>query len=109
MKVIFTPDTLLYLEELAQKLYLSHYFGCIESAHQYLDELVDEIENGLPYLNSKEAPRYFDRYGQDMFYATFRKNKNTYWYVFFKKYRLDGEIIFQVRFIGNNHTIAQYL
>jgi hypothetical protein len=40
-----------------------------------------------------------------MSYAVFKKNNNTSWYVFFN-YEDD---IYYVRYIGNNHTCAQYL
>ena len=109
MKVIYLPEVQLYLHELALKLYVNNYFGSEESSVRYVRELWADIENNLPYHTYREAPQYFNRYGLNMLYATFRKNKHTYWYVFFREYRLEGERIFQIRFISNNHTIAQYL
>ena len=109
MKVVFLPDVLLYLEELSHKLYFNHYLGFEESAREYVDELIDFIRDELPHLHRKAAPRYFDKYGQDMDYVTFRKNKHTHWYVFFNEYEVDGEVVFQIRHITNNHVIAQYL
>ena len=44
-----------------------------------------------------------------MQYASFRKNKGTQWYVFFNTYRKDGEIIYLIRYISNNHVIAHSL
>jgi len=44
-----------------------------------------------------------------MKYAIFIKNRHTSWYVFFKIYRKDREIFYVVRYIANNHEIAQYL
>ena len=58
---------------------------------------------------SKDAPVYFNRYGEGMMYSSFWKNRNTQWYVFFSKYKEKGEIIYLVRYISNNHVIAQYL
>jgi hypothetical protein len=109
MKVSFIPEVRLYLQELAHILYFNNYFGSNESARNYVMELWSRILTDLPYLQSKEAPQYFDRYGQGMYYATFRNSRHTCWYVFFDKYSSDGETIYVVRFIGNNHTIAQYL
>jgi hypothetical protein len=109
MRVILTDEALLYLDELAHKLYFNHYFGFEASAQRYVDELIDDIKTNLPSRPFIVAPPYFNRYGRDMSYATFRKNKNTHWYVFFRKYRPDGEIVFQVRYITNNHLSAQYL
>ena len=41
--------------------------------------------------------------------VTFKKNKNTQWYAFFRIYEERGELIYQIRYIANNHTVAQYL
>jgi uncharacterized protein YkuJ len=109
MKVIFIPEVRLYIQDLEYKLYLNHYFGSKESAHEYADWLLDAIQTDLHNLTHKEATPYFDRYGEGMRYVTFRKNKHTHWYVFFNTYEVDGEVVFLVRYINNNHSIAQYL
>ena len=109
MDVIFTPKVLLYFEDLIITLYDSEYFGFLETSERYVDELIEDIKLNLPTLPSKPAPKYFDKYGKNMEYAVFRKNKNTTWYVFFRLYRKNGENFYQIRYIGNNHTIAQYL
>ena len=109
MKVVFTRDAFLYMEALAHTLYINHYFGFPESAHKYVDDLDKDILTRLPSMPGKDAPPHYDKYGHGMYFAAFRKNKRTCWYVFFRKYRVDGEIVLQVRFIGNNHTESQYL
>ena len=72
-------------------------------------EILDNIEKDLPSQPKKLAPRYFERYGKDLFYATFRVNKHTHWYVFFNVYQKENGTIFLVKYISNNHVIAQYL
>ena len=72
-------------------------------------ELYEDIVANLSVHRAKPAPKYFDRYGKDMEYAVFKKNKHTSWYVFFRVYRKNGEEIYQVRYITNNHVMAQYL
>jgi len=109
MKVIFLPATLEYLENLVTILYTKEYFSYLETSKKYVDELIDDILTGLPNRLHKPAPRHFDRYGKGMKYAGFRKNKQTTWYVFFKTYRADGETVYVVRYIANNHVVAQYL
>lgn len=109
MKVLFLPEVRHYFKELSIILYQKEYFGFFERALQYADGLFSEIENNLPNKQRKIAPKYFDRYGKGMFYATFKKNKNTSWYVFFNHYDKEGEVIYFVRYISNNHMIAQYL
>lgn len=109
MKVLFLPEVRMYFQELQDILFEKEYFGFEESAVQYVRDLIFDIEASLPERLSKIAPPYFDRYGKGMKYATFRKNKHTQWYVFFNKYRENGEVIYLVRYISNNHMIAQYL
>ena len=109
MKVIAIPEVRVYLQDLAIILYEKEYFGFKETARKYVKELFDDIKTNLPTCSSKPAPKYFDKYGKDMDYAIFRKNKNTHWYVFFRIYKKNGEDIYQIRYISNNHVIAQYL
>lgn len=109
MKVLFLPEIRQYFQELEEILFEKEYFGFEESAIMYVRELILDIETSLPMRVSKKAPPYFNRYGKGMSYAMFSKSKATQWYVFFTKYQENGEIIYLVRYISNNHVIAQYL
>jgi len=109
MSVIFSPAVRKYFDNLIPVLYEKEYFGFKETAKKYVDDLFDDIETSLPTHLHKTSPSYFDKYGKNMEYAVFRRNRHTHWYVFFRVYRKDDEEIYQVRYIGNNHTIAQYL
>jgi hypothetical protein len=109
MNVYTTPEVKQYLNNLITILYEKDYFGCEENAHNYVDKLLDDVSSHLPIVLHKPAPRYFNKYGKGMFYATFSKNKQTTWYAFFSKYNENGNTIFLVRYVANNHTIAQYL
>jgi len=109
MNVLFTPKVLLYFEELTVILYDKEYFSLLEASKKYVDELVDDIATYLPTRQHEPAPNYFDKYGKGMYYASFRKNKQTTWYAFFNKYKENGETTYLIRYIANNHTVAQYL
>jgi len=109
MKVLILPEVRQYFYELSYILYEKDYFGFIDSSEKYIEDLVTDIKTNLPTMQHKPAPKYFDRYGKGMYYAVFKKNKNTQWYVFFRIYRENRELIYQIRYIGNNHVIAQYL
>ena len=109
MKVVFLPEVRIYFQELQDILFEKEYFGFEESAVQYVRDLVLDIEENLPTKVSKTAPPYFNRYGRNLMYATFRKNKNTQWYSFFNKYQKNREVIYVVCYISNNHVIAKYL
>jgi len=109
MNVIFIPEVRIYLKNLAQILYEKEYLGFEETARKYAIELFNDIRKTLPLRPHRPAPPYFDKYGKGLYYAVFKKNKRTSWYAFFRKYEMNGEIFYQVRYIANNHTIAQYL
>ena len=108
MKVLVIPEVYEYLDNLVTILYEKDYFGFEDFAINYVDELLDEIQMTLPTRLHKPAPKHFEKYGKDMHYAIFEKNKRTSWYVFFTKY-YEQETIYLVRYIANNHTVAQYL
>ena len=109
MSVLFLPEVQKYYDHLEDILYEKGYFPFLDSLKKYVRELVDDIKANLPTRLHKSAPEHFDRYGKDMEYATFRKNKNTTWYAFFTTYRENGEEIYLVRYIANNHVVAQHL
>lgn len=109
MKILFLPEVEDYLFELIEILYDKEYFGFKESAVNYVVELENDIRTNLRSKIKRPAPPYFDRYGKKMLYSVFEKNKETQWYVFFNVYQeQDGQIVFLIRFVSNNHSIAQF-
>ena len=109
MKVIVLPEVYEYLEKLVIILYENEYFGFEESARKYVDDLYYDLTKNISIHVKKRAPKHFDKYGKGMYYASFRKNKNTQWYAFFRIYRKNGEDIYQIRYIANNYVVAQFL
>ncbi|NLO69795.1 MAG: hypothetical protein GX102_02350 [Porphyromonadaceae bacterium] len=110
MKVLVSPRVRSYLYELSEILHDKEYFGFLETAEKYVEELFKDIETSLPYKLKHIAPQYFERYGKKLFYATFVKNKHTTWYVFFSTYQnVDNELIYLVTYISNNHVIGHLL
>ena len=108
-KVLAIPEVIDYLYELVDILYEKHYFGYKYNSVEYVIEQFEDIITNLPKKQHRPAPRYYDKYEKGMFYALFRKNKHTQYYAFFTKYNNNGETIYLVRYIGNNHTEAQHL
>jgi len=109
MKILAIPKVIEYLNNLVDILFENKYFSYPQDALEYVDELRNDIKKTLPTRLHKNAPPYFDKYGKNMKYAAFKKNKQTTWYVFFKTYNKNGEKIYLVRYIANNHTVAQHL
>ena len=105
MTVKFSIETIDYLSDLIEILYDNEYFGFKDLAKMYVEGLVLEINATLATKPKKKAPSYFSKYGKHLAYATFKKNNNTQWYVFFNH----EDDIYYIRYIGNNHTCAQYL
>ncbi|PXV66891.1 hypothetical protein CLV62_104152 [Dysgonomonas alginatilytica] len=105
MEVRFSHATSIFLRELIQILYEEDYFGFEEAAIEYVNDLVDDIQSGIARKHKKPAPSYFDKYGQNMYYVSYKRNKNTTWYIFFNY----SEDVYYIRYIGNNHTISHYL
>ena len=109
MKIIVIPEVEQYLESLKQILFEKEYFGFEDTAQKYVDDLFLDIKTNLPTRRHVPAPPYFDKYGKGMYYAAFRKSKRTVWSAFFTKYQQNDEVFYLVRYIANNHVIAQYL
>ena len=109
MKVLFSPEVQKYLKDVSITLYEKGYFGFLDSAEKYVDELFNDITKKLPTSVKRPAPEYFSKYGKKLLYSWFLKNKTTKWYVFFNLYEDNGGFIYLVRYISNNHVIAQYL
>jgi hypothetical protein len=109
MKVLFLPEVQEYYDKLEQILYEKGYFSFLDSSKKYVKELIDDIETTLPIRLHKPAPKHFEKYGKDLHYATFKKSNRTTWYAFFTKHRQDGDIVYLVRYISNNHVEGQFL
>lgn len=109
MRILFLPETLDYFNELSTTLYEKNYFGFKDNALKYVDDLLTDIKTNLPRKVKKDAPGHFEKYGKGMKYAIFRKSRGTQWYVFFNIYRKNGETVFLIRHISNNHVAAKYI
>ena len=107
MIVLFLPEVQEYYNHLEQILYENGYFSFSDSSKKYVKELIEDIKLNLPTKRHKPAPNYFEKYGRDMQYAVFKKNKHTSWYIFFTVYRKNGEEIYLIRYIATNHTAVQ--
>jgi len=109
MKIIYLKKVRVYFENIIPKLHELDYFSFAETAKKYVDEIFVEIEKQLPTQRHRSAPKHFEKYGIGMKYIVIKKNKRTHWYIFFKTTQKDDEIIYKVRYVANNHVIAQYL
>lgn len=109
MKVLFLPDVVDQFLNLAEVLYDGGYLGFKDAAIGYSEQLFRDIQANLPIKVRKGAPAFFERYGTDLFYSAFKHSKQTTWYVFYSVHDVDGETTYLVRYLTNNHVIAQHL
>ena len=108
-KVLFLPEVVDQFLESAEILYKEGYLGFKEVAVEYAEQLFRDIQSSLPQKVRKDAPSHFERYGKGLFYSLYPKNRHTTWYVFYSIHEVGGEIIYLVRYLGNNHVIAHML
>lgn len=109
MKIVFLPETLVYFNRLSDILYEQGYFSFKDNSLKYVDDLLEDIKLHLHSKVKKPAPGHFEKYGHNLLYAVFPKNNTTFWYIFFNIYRQNGELVYLIRYVSNNHVIAQYL
>ncbi len=83
MKIIFDREVEIHLNKLIDILYEKEYFGFKESAYDYVEWIIDSIENEIDKAPYKVAPPYFSKYGKKLYYSVFKRNTTTQWYVFF--------------------------
>ena len=107
--VLFLPEVVDQFLELAEILYSKQYLGFKEVAIEYANQLFMDIKVNLPIKTKKKAPVHFERYGRGMFYSLFPKNQHTTWYVFYSVHEVDGETVYLVRYLGNNHILGHKL
>ena len=105
MKIIYNHKVIEYLNELVDILYEQNYFGFKESAYDYVDWLFDKITHDISKTPREKAPKYFNKYGRNLSFIRLKRNTQTTWYVFFHH----EEDIYYIRYIGNNHVVAQHL
>jgi hypothetical protein len=86
-------------------LYEGEYFGFKESAYDYVDWILNEINTSINRKQKKPAPPHFSKYREGLYYVSYKRNANTTWYVFFSY----DSTAYYIYYIGNNHTCSQYL
>lgn len=103
--ISYNEDFVTYLNNLVSILYEQDYFGFIESAKKYTSDIIDFIKRNISQKPHYPAPEYFSKYEPGMKYITYRANKSTTWYIFFKQ----RENRFFIYYITNNHFEGQYI
>ncbi len=107
MNVLYTKEVRIYLWELVEILYFKNYFGFKIFARKYVLNLIRDMEATIHLKQKHKAPANFSRYGKDLWYVCYPKNKQTTWYFFFIYHPEDN--IYFIRYITNNHAAGHLL
>ena len=104
--VTFDENVKFIFFELIDVLYQKGYFGFLDEAKEYVLEIEQYLKTELPKLHrlrlSKKAMPYFSKYGDNLFFVSYRRVKTrTTWYAF---YEIFDTRYFKVVHITNNHT-----
>ena len=109
MRTIYSPAAVDIVLELVEILYKMGYFSYESSAQDYVDDLCNDIETNLHVKLKRPVPEYFEsKYGKGTYYAVFRRSRQTCWYVLFRQFLENNELVYQICHITNNHVDAKY-
>ncbi len=102
--VSYTEEVQLFFDELIAQLFYKDYFIYEENAIEYVQKLVQYIDNSIENLPHKKVPKTLSKYGD--FYIFYKSNQRTTWYVFFSKKNSN----YLIKHITNNHIFdASYI
>ncbi len=83
VKIEIYPEVISFLNELIAQLFYKEYFGFEDSAQLYVQKIYDFIENDLINFPHKKIPKKLKNFGS--YYAFYKPNNRTTWYIFFEK------------------------
>lgn len=103
-KIKYDNTVILFLSDLTDILVEKEYFSFYETSVAYMWDLIVFVKENIHYIPHKPTPPYFAKYGKNLFYIAYNRNKNTTWYIFFEKTTYH----FLIRHITNNHVAGKY-
>jgi len=103
-EIKYHKNVLQYLDELTDILIEKEYFSFYEYSVRYIEDLVDFVKKNIETKPHKPAPVHFSKYGNNLFYITYNRNKQTTWYIFFQK----KDSHYFIRYITNSHVEGQF-
>ncbi len=105
MRVVFAPEVEEDLYSLVELLVAKEYLGTYDFAISYVEDLITDIQQNIHIKLKKKAPLFFERYGKDLSYITYKRNPHTEWYIFFVTY----QDTYLITHISNNHVVSHLL
>ncbi|MFY8186505.1 MAG: hypothetical protein ACOVLC_00975 [Flavobacterium sp.] len=97
-KIIISKEVVDDLNQLVKTLFYEDYFTFESSAQMYVSHIYDFLEFDLISFPHKSTPKNLKKLGS--YYAFYKPNSSTTWFVFFEKY--ESEIF--IKYLTNNHN-----
>lgn len=98
-KIIISKEVADYFEKLVFALFENEYFGFVETAIDYVDEIIDFIYTSITIYPPQKTPDKLKHFGK--FYMVFLANSRTTWYIFYEFEETKN--VYLVTGILNNH------
>lgn len=80
--IIFQKGVLNYLDDLVFILFKEEYFSFMQNSYDYVDKIIDFINNDISTFPSKKTPAALKNFGSR--YIFYKSNQRTTWYIFFE-------------------------
>jgi hypothetical protein len=82
-KIVYTEEVEYFLNDLVDILFKKHYFSYKENAREYVDEIIEAIEERIYFLKHYKTPDPLLNHGK--YYVSVILSRRTAWYIFFDK------------------------
>ncbi len=89
-----------YFDTLIKVLLNENYFSFEEGALAYVADIRSFIEKKIDIAVKRPASNFYKKYDNDLQYITYKRNKQTTWYIFFRQ--KDNRYL--IKLITNNHN-----
>ncbi len=80
--IIFQNGVLDYLDDLVFILFKEEYFGFMQSSYDYVDKIIDFVDDNITTFPPKKTPIALKNFGSK--YIFYKSNQRTTWYIFFE-------------------------
>lgn len=104
MMILLSPEVADELYELYRILVEKGYLSSYESAVAYTKDIRTYVTQNISTALKRKVPSYFNRYGYNMSYITYRRSQHTTWYIMFETI---GDT-YLIKHITNNHVVGHF-
>ena len=103
--IVYSTEALQYLDELILVLLKKEYFSFEDTSIDYVRDIKYFIRTKITTAPKKKAPEVFNKISAGLKYITYKRNKNTTWFIFF----IQKDNRYLIEHITNNHVVAKHM